>query len=62
MKRGKNGTTQAKENIEENEMKGKNTRKKEITALIDLQSIEVIMKTMIEVISGIEGKKIENGN
>lgn len=62
MKREKNGTTQAKENIEENEMTGKNIRKKETTASIDLQNIEVIMKTMIEVISGIEGKRIENGN
>lgn len=61
MKRGKNGTTQAKENIEGNEKTGKNIRKKEITASIDLQNIEAIMKTMIEVISGIEGKRTENG-
>lgn len=61
MKRGKNVTTQAKESLEENEKTGKNIRKKEITASIDIQNIEVIMKTMIEVISGIEGKRTENG-
>lgn len=59
MKREKNVTTQAKENIEENERTGETIRKKEITASIDLQNIEVIMKTMKGAITGIEGT--ENG-